>query len=503
MTATPTVFLGVAAVIAVGYATGRLAAAKRFPDVALLLVLGLLVGPVNRALTTRGYGSAGLADAFAPEVLQGAAPLVSGVALVVILFEAGMSLDLRLVRASLGPAIRIALPVFLLTVAAILAVGRWVYGMPLLVALAFGVALSNVGQTVSSALLRRMHIDDGTRAVGLVEMALYDIISVPLLVSIFLFTGGDSQDAWREGLQGFARISSISAFLGAAFGFTWVLALRRLRGHPHSYMLTLAALLTLYAVTEILGGAGAVSVLIFGLFVGNRESLLKPRPQDADLAGEEIKVAAFHEEVTFLVRTLFFLFLGASFVIGLQDQWPVASPLAPLAVLEGRAALFGLGAILVLAALPLARAIGVPLGAGRRKELRALVPVFGHGLGTAVLATLPFVWHDFHEGTAFHAAFAPWEPVFVNIAFLVILVSVLGSGLLVFIAERRAPGGAAATAATAPPAAPAAPAPPVVPGPPGHPGVTQPPPLPPVGTPGAPKPLGPAEAITVRPRRRK
>ncbi|MEK6975711.1 MAG: cation:proton antiporter [Candidatus Thermoplasmatota archaeon] len=448
MAPTPSVFLVVAVVIALGYAAGRLTTRTRFPDVAMLLLVGLLVGPVNRVLVEYGSGSAAVAEALDPSTLRDVAPLVSGIALVVILFEAGMSLELRLVRRSLGPALRIALPVFILSVAAVASVGRWVYGMPPLVALALGVALSNVGQTVSSALLRRMNIDPNARAVGLVEMAIYDIISVPILVTIFLFAGGDSSgaSAWGEGLRGFVRITSISVLLGAGLGLVWVLALRRLHGHPHSYMLTMAALLSLYAITEILGGAGAVSVLLFGLFIGNRTSLTRLPAAEARLEGEETKVQAFHEEVTFLVRTMFFLFLGASFVVGLHDQWPVSSRLWPLQVLEHRAALFGLGAALVLIALPLARAVVIPL-VGRRKhrDLRGLIPVFGHGLGTAVLATFPFVWKEFRDGTAFHAAFAPWQPVFVNLAFLVILVSVLGSGLLVFLGERT----------NAPPAAPA------------------------------------------------
>lgn len=461
MAATPTVFLVVAAVIAVGYAAGRVTASTRFPDVALLLVLGLLVGPVNRVLEPHGFGSTVIADALDPGTLRDVAPLVSGIALVVILFEAGLSMELRLVRRSLGPALRIALPVFLLTALAIAGVGRWVYGMPVLVALALGVALSNVGQTVSSALLRRMRIDGQTRAIGLVEMAIYDILSIPILVSIFLFAGGDATggSAWGEGLRGFVRIASISTLLGAGLGLTWALALRRLHGHPHSYMLTLAALLSLYAVTEIVGGAGAVSVLLFGLLIGNQASLgrlignqasLASQPQGAaPTEGVQAKVQAFHEEVTFLVRTMFFLFLGASFVLGLRDRWPVSSPLPGLAVLEHGAALFGLGAALVLVILPLMRAAVIPLVAGRHHpELRALIPVFGHGLGTAVLATLPFVWQEFRPGTHFHMAFAPWQPVFINLAFLVILVSVLGSGLLVFLGERQAPAPAEAIMAT-------------------------------------------------------
>lgn len=442
MASTPAIFLAVGAVVAVGYAAGRVTTATRFPDVALLLLLGLVLGPINRLLAPLGFGSVTLADALDPALLREAAPLVSGFALVVILFEAGLSMEVRQVRKSLGPAMRIAMPVFVVTVACITSVGHWVYGMPPLVALALGVALSNVGQTVSSALLRRMHLDDQTRAVGLVEMAIYDIISVPLLVSIFLFVGGDSSGAaaWGEGLRGFVRIASLSLVFGAGAGITWAFALRRLHDHPYSYMLTLAMLLSLYALTEEMGGAGAVSVLLFGLLVGNRDSLAKRLLRKVPRQAEETKVQAFHEEVTFLIRTIFFLFLGISFAIGLRDQWPVDSPLSVLDGLRHRAALFGLGAALVLVSLPLARALAIPAVAGRRhKALRGLVPVFGHGLGTAVLATLPFVWQEFREGTPFHAAFAPWEPVFLNLAFLVILVSVLGSGLLVFLAERGAP----------------------------------------------------------------
>lgn len=442
MASTPAVFLAVACVVGVGFVSARLASATRFPDVATLLLLGLALGPLNRLLVTYGWGIPSLAEALDPDLLRQAAPLVSGLALVVILFEAGLSMDMTLVRRSLGPALRISLPVFVVTSLAIAAVGHWVYGMPSLVAAALGVSLSNVGQTVSSALLRRMRLDERTRAVGLVEMAIYDIISVPILVSIFLFAGGESSGtaAWSLGLQGFAQIASISFVLGAGAGLTWVFALRRLADHPHSYMLTLAALLSVYAITEELGGAGAVSVLLFGLCIGNRHGLLRLMVRGAPQPGEGTKVQDFHEEVTFLVRTLFFLFLGLSFAVGLADQWPVSSPLPWLASLEHRAALFGLGAAIVLVILPLARAAVIPLMAGRQRDLHGLIPVFGHGLGTAVLATLPFVWQEFRPGTAFHDAFAPWQPVFVNLAFLVILASVLGSGLLVFLAERTRPG---------------------------------------------------------------
>ncbi|MHB1262300.1 MAG: cation:proton antiporter domain-containing protein [Thermoplasmatota archaeon] len=452
------VLLAVSVVIAVGYFAGRFARATRFPDVALLLVIGLALGPGNRLLRSRGWGSQALADALDPAWLREVAPIVAGLALVVILFEAGLGMEVRQVRSSLGPAVRIAIPVFLLTAGAVATIGIWIFGMPPIVAVILGVALSNVGQTVSSALLRRMHTDEKTRSIGLVEMAIYDIVSVPILVSLFQFAGEGPGGSivWGEAIRGFAQTTSISLFLGGGVGIVWLLALGRLEGHPHSYVLTLATLLAVYAATEELGGAGAVSVLLFGLIIGNRLGLLRRFGRRFAREGEEAKVQAFHEEVSFFVRTVFFLFLGLSFTIGLQDRWPVVSPIEALEPLRNRAALFGLGAALVLVSLPLARAMAIPAVAGRRHpRWRDLVPVFGHGLGTAVLATLPFVWHGYRPGTAFYDQFSPWEPVFVNLAFIVILGSVLGSGALVFVSERwpgrMAKASRAAAAGSSPP----------------------------------------------------
>lgn len=464
MASAAVVFLAVAGVIAVGYVTGRIAQATRFPDVALLLLVGLLLGPGNRFLVLRGLGSETLAAALDPMWLRAVAPLVAGLALVVILFEAGLGMEVRQVRSSLGPAMRIALPVFVVTSLVVAAIGHWVFGMPIIVAVVLGVGLSNVGQTVSTAILRRTTLDGETKSIGLVEMAIYDIISVPILVSLFQVASGSADDGtlWGDALRGFIQTAAISLLVGGGVGLLWLLALGRLDGHPHSYVLTLAALLGVYATTEELGGAGAVSVLLFGLLIGNRVSLVRRFGRRFVKEGEEAKVQAFHEEVSFFVRTVFFLFLGLSFTIGLDDRWPVTSALPGFIHLSNTAALFGVGAAFVLVALPLARAAVIPAVAGRRRtQWLGLVPIFGHGLGTAVLMTLPFVWHDFEPGTHFHDTFAPWEPVFVNLAFLVILGSVLASGGLVFVSERwpgrqrkamlaatAATAGAAATVAT-------------------------------------------------------
>jgi cell volume regulation protein A len=215
-------------------------------------------------------------------------------------------------------------------------------------------------------------------------------------------------------------------------------------------MLTFATTLGVYGASEFLGGSGAMSILLFGLAVGNRAAILRRFANLQRIDTEHVKVQSFHDEVTFLVRTLFFLYLGIGFSIGKEARWPVPSPL-PLLRDVGTGVLFVIATLLVLSILVLARWFPVTAMAAATKDpsRRALFPVFGRGLDTAVLATLPFVATAFVPGTPYHETFAPWQPVFIDIALLTILLTVFVSSMLVWQFERGAAAEAEAKAARA------------------------------------------------------
>jgi cell volume regulation protein A len=439
MAAVAASFLAVAALTYAGFAAARVFERTRFPDVPLLLGLGLLLGPVNRWAVRHGSGSAGLAKALDPGALREAAPFIAALALVVLLFDSGMELDFKAFRRSLGPASLHTLPILLLTVLGVAVLGHLVLGVPILVAVLLGVALVNVDQAVSSGVLTRLDLPDDLRAMYFVEMALYDLVSIPLIVSLLQFAQGvESGGGLALVARDFASLLSISLFVGAAGGLAWVFALRGLKGHPTSYMLTFATTLGVYGASEFLGGAGALSILLFGLAVGNRATIIRLfhlRMMDT----EHEKVQAFHDEITFLVRTMFFLFLGITFSVGSEARWPVDSPLPGLDRL-GSGVMFLVATLLILSVLVVARwfpvaAMASATGDPRR---RLLFPVFGRGLDTAVLATLPFVAAGFVEGTSYYATFAPWEPVFTDLALLTILLTVAVSSFLVWQASRGA-----------------------------------------------------------------
>jgi potassium/hydrogen antiporter len=445
------VFLAIAGLTYAGFAAGRFFERTKFPDVPILLGLGLLLGPANRWAVGHGWGSAGLADALDPAVLREAAPFIAAMALVVLLFDSGMELDFAAFRKSLGPSFLHTLPILLLTVLGVAVLGHYVLGIPILVAVLLGVALVNVDQAVSSGVLSRLDLPDNLRAIYFVEMALYDLISIPLIVSMLQFSEGVEGGMGLAGFaKSFAGLLSVSILVGVVGGVAWVFALRGLKGHANSYMLTFATAIGTYGASEFLGGSGALSILLFGLAVGNRTTILRRWARLRDVDTEHVKVQSFHDEITFLVRTLFFLYLGLTFSIGAEARWPVESPL-PLLDQVGDAALFVVAALLVLSILVLARwfpvsAMATAFGDPQR---RLLFPVFGRGLDTAVLATLPFVAAAYVPGTAYHDLFSPWEPVFTDIALLTILGTVLVSSLTTWQSERRTAAEAEAKAARA------------------------------------------------------
>lgn len=451
MVSVAAVFLAIAALTYVGFMAGRFFERTRFPDVPLLLALGLVLGPMNRWAVRSGWGSQALAEALDPTVLREAAPFIAAAALVVLLFDSGMELDFAAFRKSIGPAFLHTLPIMLLTVLGVAVLGHYVLGIPILVAVLLGVALVNVDQAVSSGVLSRLDLPDNLRAMYFVEMALYDLISIPLIVSLLQFAEGVQSGAGLASFaQNFAGLLSVSILMGAAGGAAWVFALRGLKGHANSYMLTFATALGVYGASEFLGGSGAMSILIFGLAVGNRTTILRRWARLRDVDTEHHKVQAFHDEITFLVRTMFFLYLGLAFSVGPEARWPVKSPL-PLLDRLGDGTLFLLAALLVLSILVLARwfpvtAMAAATGDPKRK---ALFPVFGRGLDTAVLATLPFVTGAYVAGSAYHDLLSPWEPVFTDLALLTILGTVLVSSLMVWQADRSAKAEADAKAARA------------------------------------------------------
>jgi cell volume regulation protein A len=94
-------------------------------------------------------------------------------------------------------------------------------------------------------------------------------------------------------------------------------------------VLTLSMVLLLYAGTEKLGGSGLLAVLGFGLALsnipGSRRQIVSAMfqflPSDSE---PHERILDFHAELSFLVRTFFFVLIGVVVQLsGLRPIWPL------------------------------------------------------------------------------------------------------------------------------------------------------------------------------------
>jgi len=209
--------------------------------------------------------------------------------------------------------------------------------------------------------------------------------------------------------------------LAVLAGALWARLLTWLKGQSLSYMLTMAAILVLYYVAESIGANGAITILLFGLVLSNMEFLIGrlTRPIRS-LIGYELDQAKFeldeflkriNEELSFLVRTFFYVLLGL---------------ILDFSALTISIALTSLGFFVIVIAI---RAITTE-GLGRMTnawtggERFVITAMFPRGVATAVMAFLPT------------ATGIPGTELFPIYALTVILLGVVGMTIVLTLYKR-------------------------------------------------------------------
>ena len=115
------------------------------------------------------------------------------------------------------------------------------------------------------------------------------------------------------------------AVLGAVVGIVWIRTLYLIRKEEYTYMLTLGVLFGCYAASETFGGSGPLTALLFGLMLGNDREIFKTLRIKLDLgylSGIKNFVKRTQGELTFLIRSFFFVFLGLIYGVG-GGEFPI------------------------------------------------------------------------------------------------------------------------------------------------------------------------------------
>ena len=365
------------ALLASGIAASLLAARVRLPGLLLFLGLGMVIG-------TDGLGWIDFSN-------YELARTIGTVALVLILFEGGLTAGLDAIRPVLRPSLGLALVGTFLTAAITGLAAAWLFDLSALEGLLLGsIIASTDGAAVfsilrGSTLRRRLaHTLEG-------EAGFNDPVAVLLVIGFIEWIDTPDFGAWdMAGL--FVMELGIGLVAGAAVGWLAVEGLRRARlDTPGLYpVATLATAAVAFGAADTLHGSGFLAAYLSGLALGS-----------ASIPARRT-VTVFHQGLGWVAQITMFLALGLLvFPSRLDDVW-----------IEGTV----LALLLLFVARPVATFASTALDSFSVSERLVLGWAGLRGAVPVVLATFPVI------------AEVPHSREFFNIVFFAVVISTLVQG---------------------------------------------------------------------------
>lgn len=295
-------FLAIGAIIIIGFISNLLFNKSKIPDVLILILLGWLIGP----------GVMGIIDSDMFTIIEQMAPFLAAIALAMIMFDGGLGLNYDQVLGSLTKTMLHTIVAFALSIMVTTTICFTMMGWDLITSLLLGAILGGTSGAVVIPLVNRLRVSPRTRTLLTIESALTDVIVIVMAMSIILLMQTHTGDLGPT-IQGLAAAFFVSFMIGLIFGIFWLRILAKLVGQPFSYMVTIAVLLVMYAFTDLLvgqTGVGAIAALVFGLVLGNKEEFARIFKKFKGEYHFNEEIRQFHSEISFFVRTFFFVYLG-------------------------------------------------------------------------------------------------------------------------------------------------------------------------------------------------
>lgn len=301
--------------------------------------------------------------------------LFSNLVLIFILFESGTDLKISEVKESFKESAGITAVGFFVTWIVTFALCKLVFNLPNLTCLFIGSALGGTSSAVVVGLVKKISVKAKTSTTLIIESAETDVftLAIPLSILGIMITG---QVQTIIVLSQFIASLVMSLVFGVGGAFTWSFIINKFPTLKTTKFSTPAFLFIIYGLIEYLNFSGPLTALSFGIAIGNLQYfepklLEKVIPNHSIVLPQDEKL--FFNEMVFLLRTFFFVFIGISIHIERID-W----------LLWGAAITFALFAVRILV-VKFVIAKNTPLL--DKATMSIMIP---KGLGAAVIATLPF-----------------------------------------------------------------------------------------------------------------
>lgn len=319
--------------------------------------------------------------------------LIGSIALAIILFDGGLRTRISHLAGALWPAVSLATVGVLITAGLIGSFAAWALGLHWIEGLLIGATIASTDAAAVFFLIRAsgLQLQRRVGATLEIESSTNDPVAVfltVLLVGLVTSAAGHTTGAI---VGHFLQEALIGGLAGVAGGFALAFMLNRVdlpSGlHP---LFVVAFVVALFSLTAVLHGSGFLAVYLAGIIVGNRQVRALP------------SIIAFHDTVTWLCQIVMFMVLGLL--------------VTPSTMIDTIVPALAISVVLIFLARPVAVALCLlPFGFSARETgfvgwvgLRGAVSIF--------LAAIPTL------------AQAPNAEIYFNVAFVVVIVSLVVQG---------------------------------------------------------------------------
>ncbi|MEZ0214905.1 MAG: potassium/proton antiporter [Xanthobacteraceae bacterium] len=389
ITLTNILLLAGAALMVVGVFSSLVASRFGAPLLLVFLVIGMLAGE-------DGPGGIQFSD-------YRITYLVGSAALAIILFDGGLRTRLSSFRGTLAPAVLLSTVGVVVTAVLVGLLSMAVLSLPPLQALLVGAVVASTDAAAVFFLLKSggLQLKKRVGATLEIESATNDpsAIFLSVLLVELIAAGDHNPGGWAVALA-LAQQAVLGAAVGVAGGLALAGLLNRfeLPGGLHP-LLAVGAAIAIFGLAAVADGSGYLAVYLAGLVLGNR-------PVRAIAS-----ITSFHDAATWLCQLVMFVMLGLL--------------VSPSKVLDYALPALAIAVFLILVGRPVAVWLCLsPFGYSRDEKL--FVSWIGlRGAVSIFLATIPTL------------AGVPGAEVYFNVAFTVVLVSLVIQGWTLKWSARR------------------------------------------------------------------
>jgi len=367
----------------------------KIPNVLILLVIGIVVGPITGLVKESYFGSVG--------------PIFTSITLILILFESGTHLKIGELLKSIGSAFLLTLFNFLASAV----IGTFIAytffsDIDLMGSTFFGVIIAGTSSAVVIPIIKQLKMNEKGHTTLMLESALSDVLC--LVIGLALL------QAMKEGVFEVKAILNtiwksflIATLIGFVGGFIWSIIIHFTRIIENSKVMNLAFVFIIYGLTEYLKFNGGIAVLIFGITLGNAYLLQNTFLKNIFPAKELMENEKdFFSELVFILSTFFFVYVG------------VCMKFESISVY--------LFALLIVGLIIVVRPISIKLLVRTKmsfKDLSIMSVMAPKGLVPAILASIPIQY-----------GIAGGESIQM-LSFAVVLLSILICSILIIILSKN------------------------------------------------------------------